>query len=63
LRAKLALCLCGEIPWKQIEAIERQVGGPVETLRVPDCGHAQHRDQPEMVLERMTEFVAAIRAV
>jgi pimeloyl-ACP methyl ester carboxylesterase len=42
--------------WKQIEAIERQVQGPVETLRVPGAGHAPHRDQPEMVLERMSAF-------
>ena len=43
-------------------AIENQVHGPVETLRVPDAGHAPHRDQPELVLERMTAFVQAIRA-
>ena len=43
--------------WKQIESIERQVPGPVETLRVPLCGHSPHRDQPEIVLEAMTRFV------
>jgi pimeloyl-ACP methyl ester carboxylesterase len=47
--------------WKQIESIERQVQGPVETLRVPDAGHAPHRDQPEMVLEKMRAFVQATR--
>jgi pimeloyl-ACP methyl ester carboxylesterase len=47
--------------WKQIEAIERQVLGPVETLRVPDARHAPHRDQPEIVLERMSAFIHATR--
>jgi len=42
---------------RQIEAIERQVRGTVETHFVPDSGHAPHRDQPELVLELMTEFV------
>jgi pimeloyl-ACP methyl ester carboxylesterase len=44
--------------WKQINAIERQVRGPVETLRVPGAGHAPHRDQPELVLDRMSAFVS-----
>ena len=47
--------------WKQVEAIERQVRGPVETVRVPHAGHAPHRDQAELVLEKMTAFVKAIR--
>lgn len=46
--------------WKQIEAIERQVWGPVETVRVAECGHAPHRDQPEIVLEAMTRFVRGL---
>lgn len=46
--------------WKQIEAIERQIGGPFETLRVPDAGHAPHRDQPELVLATMAAFIRAI---
>ncbi len=48
--------------WKQIEAIERQVHGPFETLRVPDAGHAPHRDQPEIVLEKMSAFIHATRS-
>lgn len=48
--------------WKQIERIERGVRGRVETLRVPACGHAPHRDQPEIVLEKMRAFVIAINA-
>ena len=47
--------------WKQIEAIERQVIGPVQTLLIPDCGHSPHRDQPEIVLAAMTDFISAVR--
>jgi pimeloyl-ACP methyl ester carboxylesterase len=47
--------------WKQIEAIERQVHSPVEILRVPRAGHAPHRDQPGLVLERMSAFIQATR--
>lgn len=46
--------------WEQIDAIEKEVRGPVETLRVPDAGHAPHRDQPELVLETMSAFVRAL---
>ena len=47
--------------WKQIEAIERQVQGRVEILPVPQAGHAPHRDQPDLVLERMSAFIGAVR--
>jgi pimeloyl-ACP methyl ester carboxylesterase len=43
--------------WKQVEAIERQVRGPAETLLVRSCGHAPHRDHPELVLAVMAAFV------
>ncbi|MGZ7031429.1 MAG: alpha/beta fold hydrolase [Thermoanaerobaculia bacterium] len=47
--------------WKQIEAIVQRVRGPVQTLLVRDCGHAPHRDQPEIVLAAMTNFILAVR--
>jgi pimeloyl-ACP methyl ester carboxylesterase len=43
--------------WRQVEAIERQSGGPVETVALPDCGHSPHREQPERTLEAMAGFV------
>lgn len=46
--------------WAQIDAIERQVRGTVETLRVPGAGHSPHRDQPELVLEAMAAFVRSV---
>lgn len=45
----------------QVEAIQRQAGGPVETLLLPDCGHSPHRDQPERTLAAMVEFVRGVR--
>ncbi len=41
----------------QLEAIAAQAGGAVELLRLADCRHSPHRDQPQVVLEAMTRFV------
>ena len=43
--------------WKQVEAIERQAGGPVEAIGLADCEHSPHREQPEQALQAMAEFV------
>ncbi len=43
---------------RQIEAITRQVPGPVESVLLPDCGHSPHRDQRERTLAAMTDFIA-----
>lgn len=42
----------------QVEAIERQVSGPVTTRWLADCGHAAHRDQPQAVIEASLAFFA-----
>ena len=44
----------------QLDAIARQVNGPCELLKLPDCGHAPQRDQPERVLEAVAQFVRAL---
>jgi pimeloyl-ACP methyl ester carboxylesterase len=41
----------------QLEAIARLTGGPVELLRLANCRHSPHRDQPEVVIEAMSRFV------
>jgi pimeloyl-ACP methyl ester carboxylesterase len=41
----------------QLEAIARQTGGPVELLRLSNCRHSPHRDQPGAVLEAIVRFV------
>ena len=41
----------------QVEAIERQLGGPHETLIVDGAGHAPFRDQPALVREAISDFV------
>jgi pimeloyl-ACP methyl ester carboxylesterase len=41
----------------QVEAIERQSGGPVEALRLADCRHSAQRDQAEAVLGAIVKFV------
>lgn len=44
----------------QLEAIAKQIGGPIEPLRLADCRHSPHRDQPAVVLEAMSRFVARL---
>jgi len=41
----------------QIEAIAAQTGGPIELLRLADCRHSPHRDQPQVVIEAMSRFI------
>jgi pimeloyl-ACP methyl ester carboxylesterase len=42
----------------QLDAIARGVKGPVETLVLPRCKHAPHRDQPEATQQAIVRFVA-----
>lgn len=44
----------------QLDAIKRQAGGPCELLKLPDCGHSPHKDQPERTLEAVVSFVREI---
>ena len=46
----------------QLDAIARQVGGPCELVKLPDCGHAPHKDQPQKTLAAVTRFVQSILA-
>ncbi|MFL6193435.1 MAG: alpha/beta fold hydrolase [Thermoanaerobaculia bacterium] len=46
--------------WKQVEAIERQSGGPVRSVAIPDCGHSPHKEQTERALREMTAFVRGL---
>ena len=44
----------------QLDAIARQVGGPCELLKLPQCGHSPHRDQPEETLDAIVGFIRRI---
>jgi pimeloyl-ACP methyl ester carboxylesterase len=46
---------------KQIEAIQRGAGGPVETVLLPECGHSPHRDKPEETLRAMKDFLQRLK--
>lgn len=46
----------------QVDAIARQVGGPVRTLVVPKCGHAPHRDVPAVTRDAIVRFVSELGA-
>jgi pimeloyl-ACP methyl ester carboxylesterase len=44
----------------QLDAIQRQVSGPCELLKLPACGHSPHKDQPEKVLKAVAGFIRKI---
>jgi pimeloyl-ACP methyl ester carboxylesterase len=44
----------------QVDAIARQVSGPVEMLKLEHCGHSPHQDQPEIVAKAIVEFVLTL---
>jgi pimeloyl-ACP methyl ester carboxylesterase len=44
----------------QVDAIRRGVTGAVQTLLVPDCGHAPHIQARGPVLTRMTSFINSL---
>jgi pimeloyl-ACP methyl ester carboxylesterase len=44
----------------QIEAVERQVAGPVQAVRLSGCGHSPHVDQPVATLQAIAAFVARV---
>lgn len=46
----------------QLEAIERQAAGPVETLVLRDCGHVPHHERREATLEAIVRFVSSLES-
>jgi pimeloyl-ACP methyl ester carboxylesterase len=48
---------------RQVDAIATQARGPVETVMLPRCGHSPQRDQRDIVLSRVAEFVDRIPAI
>lgn len=46
----------------QLDAIERQVSGPCELVKLPHCGHSPHRDQPVATLAALKRFIQGIAA-
>jgi pimeloyl-ACP methyl ester carboxylesterase len=45
----------------QVEAIERQLGGPVDTAVLARCAHSPHVDQTQTTLAAIAEFVESAR--
>ena len=44
----------------QLDAIQRQVGGPCELLKLAQCGHSPHIDQPDKVVEAVSRFIRCV---
>ena len=45
----------------QVEALERQLGGSVETVVLARCAHSPHLDQTSGTLEAIAQFVESVR--
>jgi len=45
---------------RQVEAVKNKVQGSVETLLLPRCGHAPHRDRREETLAAIARFVRQV---
>lgn len=45
---------------RQVEVLQQRCGGPVETMVLPQVGHAPHRDAPEVVVARIAAFAARV---
>lgn len=45
---------------KQVEAITGQVTGVSASHLIRDCGHSPHREQPDVVLDQLTEFIGGL---
>jgi pimeloyl-ACP methyl ester carboxylesterase len=43
--------------WAQVESIQRRSGGPVDVLRIAECGHAPHVQHPDRVIGAAARFV------
>ena len=44
----------------QLDAIARQVRGPCELVKLPQCGHTPHKEQPEKTLAAVTRFIQTL---
>lgn len=45
---------------RQVDAISSGTGGRCETFIPPECGHAPHVDNPDLLCERMTRFITSL---
>ncbi|OJJ19627.1 hypothetical protein BKI52_20110 [marine bacterium AO1-C] len=46
---------------KQMDAITNSLEGMTEAYWIPDCGHTPHAEFPELVLEKMSEFINQLK--
>lgn len=46
----------------QLDTIAAQVGGPCELIKLADCGHTPHKEQPEKTFAAVTRFVRHLLA-
>jgi pimeloyl-ACP methyl ester carboxylesterase len=44
----------------QLDAIAQQVSGPCELVKLPQCGHTPHKEQPDKTLAAVMRFIQSI---
>jgi pimeloyl-ACP methyl ester carboxylesterase len=45
---------------RQLDTLAERSGGPVELVKLADCGHDPFRDQPAIVLDRCAAFIGRL---
>lgn len=45
---------------KQVEAIEKGVSGPRESVVIPGCGHVPHKESPERVCTIIADYIQSM---
>jgi pimeloyl-ACP methyl ester carboxylesterase len=44
----------------QLDEVAKRVKGRCQLVKLEGCGHAPFKDQPEMVLNAVTNFIAGV---
>ena len=44
----------------QVEALQKRVGGPTQTVLIPGCGHSPHLQAKERTVREMARFIAQL---
>ena len=47
----------------QVDAIQRGVHGSFDSLLLPGCGHAPHRDRPDETTSKIVSFLRSVTEV
>lgn len=46
---------------RQVDAIAKKSGSSVEKQLLEDCGHSPYKEQPELTLRYIADFIASLK--